>query len=290
VRRSVVVLVLASVVAAFQGHAAAFAASSTGSKRNVVASFYPLAYAAQRVGGDRVQVTNLTPAGAEPHDLELSPAQMDELLDAALVVEMGHGFQPAVERAADERDGPTVSALGSQNASDPHVWLDPVRMAGIVTDVQQALTKVDPSGRVTYRANADTVRTELAGLDARYRAGLADCARRLIVTSHEAFGYLAHRYGLRQEGVTGISPDAEADPKRIADLADLVKRKHVTVVFTETLVSPRLAETLAREAGVKTEVLDPLEGLSTDAQQHGASYFTVMDDNLRKLRTALDCK
>jgi zinc transport system substrate-binding protein len=237
-----------------------------------------------------VRVTNLTPAAAEPHDLELSPAQMDALLDAALVVEMGHGFQPAVEQAAEERDGPTVTVLGSRDASDPHVWLDPVRMAGIVTDVQRALTKLDPHGGAAYRANANAFRAELDELNARYRAGLADCARKIIVTSHEAFGYLAHRYGLRQEGVSGISPDAEPDPKRIAQLADLVKRKHVTVVFTETLVSPRLAETLAREAGVKTEVLDPLEGLTTDAQQHGASYLTVTDDNLKKLRAALGCK
>jgi zinc transport system substrate-binding protein len=124
----------------------------------------------------------------------------------------------------------------------------------------------------------------------RYRDGLAHCARRLIVTAHEAFGYLARRYGLRQEGVAGLSPDAEPDPERIAQLTDLARREGVTVVFTEELVSPRIADTLAREAGVHTDVLNPLEGLTDRERRAGANYITVMDDNLRKLRTALDCK
>ncbi len=265
--------------------------AAAAQKQEVVASFYPLAYVAERVGGTRVAVTNLTPSGAEPHDLELSTKQVDQLLDADLVVDLGHGFQPAVERATEQRDGPTLTVLDdSGDAVDPHVWLDPVRMSGIVSDVQRALTKRDPGGRAVYRQNAEAFRAELAALDTRYRNGLADCARRLIVTSHEAFGHLARRYGLRQEGVAGISPDAEPDAERIGELADLVRREHVTVVFTEKLVSPRIAQVLAREAGVTTEVLDPLESLSTSARRRGASYVTVMDNNLKKLRSALDCR
>ncbi len=260
-------------------------------RRSVVASFYPLAYVAERVGGTRVAVTDLTPAGVEPHDLELSTKQVDQLLDADLVIDLGHGFQPAVERATEQRDGPTLTVLDdSGDAVDPHVWLDPVLMSGIVSDVQRALTRRDPGGRAVYRRNAEALRAELAALDTRYRDGLADCARRLLVTSHEAFGHLARRYGLRQEGVAGISPDAEPDAERIGELADLVRREHVTVVFTEKLVSPRIAQVLAREAGVTTAVLDPLESLSTSAQRRGESYVTVMDDNLKKLRSALDCR
>jgi zinc transport system substrate-binding protein len=273
-------------------------------KQQVVASFYPLAYAAQRVGGDRVDVTNLTPAGAEPHDLELTPKQIDQLLDADLVLDLGRNFQPAVEKASEQRDGPTVKLLDvlpvktggktvdedDPDALDPHVWLDPVLMGDIATQVQRALTKTDRSGRATYQRNADAFRAQLAALDTRFSEGLGDCDRKLIVTAHEAFGYLARRYGLRQEGVAGLSPDAEPDPKRLADLTDLVDRDGVTVVFTEELVSPRIADTLAREAGVRTEVLDPLEGLGAAKQRRGATYTSVMDTNLAKLRDALGCR
>jgi zinc transport system substrate-binding protein len=265
-------------------------AAAAVARKQVVASFYPLAYAAERVGGNRVDVANLTPAGAEPHDLELTPKQVDQLLDADLVLDLGRNFQPAVEKASASRDGPTLKLLDKLPATtDPHVWLDPVLMREIVTRVQRSLTKVDPAGRATYRKNAAEFRADLTALDTRYREGLAACARTLIVTSHEAFGHLARRYGLRQEGVAGLSPDAEPDAKRLAELTDLVRREHVTTVFTEALVSPRIAETLAREAGVSTATLDPLEGLTSSEQAKGATYVTVMDRNLKKLRAALGC-
>jgi zinc transport system substrate-binding protein len=282
-RRVVAVLVVGASTAVVAPQVA-----QAASKQSVVAAFYPVAYAAQRVGGDRVDVTNLTPAGAEPHDLELNPDQIDKILDADLVVDLGQGFQPAVEKAAEERDGPTVSLLRA-GTKDPHIWLDPVRMEGIVRTVQRELTRVDPKGRAVYARNAQRFLTELAALNTRYAEGLASCARTVVVTGHEAFGYLAARYGLRQEGVAGLSPDAEPDAKRIGQLTDLVKRLGVTVVFTEDLVSPRIADTLAREAGVKTETLNPLEGLTDTELRHGANYVSVMDENLVKLRRALDC-
>jgi zinc transport system substrate-binding protein len=283
--------------------AAVPATSSAAPPIHVVGAFYPVAYAAERVGGGRVQVTNLTPAGAEPHDLELSPKQIDQILDADVVFDMGRRFQPAVEKAADQRDGPTVTLLDrlpihagnktvaedDPSALDPHVWLDPVLMQHIVRRVQTALTNADPKGRAAYARNADAFEQQLRELDQRYRTGLANCAIHVIVTAHEAFGYLARRYALRQEGVAGISPDAEPDAKRLSQLTDLVKRDHIKVVFTETLVSPRIADTLAREAGVRTDVLDPLEGLTDAEISHGANYITVMDRNLAKLARALEC-
>jgi zinc transport system substrate-binding protein len=279
---------LAAVVAGVQVFAFASGVAGAASKRSVVAAFYPVAYAVQRVGGDRVDVTNLTPAGAEPHDLELTPDQIDEILDASLVVDLGHGFQPAVEKAAEQRDGPTVSLLRS-GTQDPHIWLDPVRMEAIVRTVQRELTRIDPKGRAEYARNAQRFLTDLAALNTRYAQGLASCRRKVVVTGHEAFGYLAQRYGLRQEGVAGLSPDAEPDAKRLGQLADLIKRLGVTVVYTEDLVSPRIAETLAREADVKTETLNPLEGLTDAELEHGANYVTVMDENLAKLREGLGC-
>ncbi len=273
-------------------------------KVSVVAAFYPVAYAAQRVGGARAVVTNLTPAGAEPHDLELSPKQVDEIQSAKVVFVMGNGFQPAVERSARQRDGETVDLLqqlpigakgkqvreGDPNALDPHVWLAPRLMVDIVDEVARSLAKVDPQAKTTFDRNAQAFDSQLRALDTRYRQGLAHCRRTLIVTSHEAFGYLAQAYGLRQQGVSGLSPDAEPDAKRIAELSDLAKKQHVTTIFTETLVSPKIAETLAREAGgLRTEVLDPLEGLTSKEVAAGDNYITVMDHNLQKLRGALDC-
>ena len=264
------------------------APAGAASRTSVVASFYPIAWAVQQVGGNRVSVTNLTPAGAEPHDLELTPDQIDKVLDAKVVFDLGRGFQPAVEQAAEQRDGPTVQLL-PRGTKDPHVWLDPVRMAAIVRTVQRGLTTADPKGRAVYARNADRVRGELDGVNARFRDGLAHCERHVIVTAHEAFGHLARRYGLRQEGVAGLSPDAEPDAQRIGQLTDLVKRLGVTTVFTEELLSPRIATTLAREAGVRTETLNPLEGL-TDAELHrGDDYVSVMDTNLTKLQAALGC-
>lgn len=274
------------------------------SKVDVAAAFYPVAFAAQRVGGTRVDVTNLTPTGAEPHDLELNSDQLDELLGAKVAFVLGSGFQPAVEKAADRRDGLTVSLLakivdargkkvaneGESGGLDPHVWLDPVLMSQLVGEVERGLASADPKGAATYERNARALQDRLAALDARYRARLTGCARDLLVTSHEAFGYLASRYGLQQQGVAGLSPDQEPDPARLGELAQLARDRGVTTVFTEGVVSPRIAETLARDAGgLNTEVLTPLESLTGKEQHEHADYFTLMNGNLDKIAVALGC-
>jgi zinc transport system substrate-binding protein len=269
----------------------------------VVASFYPLAEAASRVGGSRVTVTNLTAAGVEPHDLELTTRQLDEILDANVFLYLGRGFQPAVEAAIRHRsEGLTVDLLrvlaptlrqlpagSADQGTDPHVWLDPVLMEDLVGQVRDALIRTDPDGRATYQANARAFVNDLQHLDSRYRQGLTGCARNVLVTSHAAFGYLASRYGLRQEAISGLTPDTEPDPARLAALADLVQRDGVTTIFTEELASPEVADTLARETGATTAVLDPLEGLTKEEAARGASYVSIMDRNLATLRAALGC-
>ena len=253
----------------------------------VVAAFYPLAEAARQVGGSVVDVENLTPAGSEPHDIELRPSQVADLKDADVALLIGRGFQPAVERAAPHR---ASTVLMLDHGDDPHIWLDPVRMSTIVDRTAAALTAAAPAHRTAFAANAARYRARLADLDRRYREGLATCARREIVTGHLAFGYLAARYHLVQHGVAGVAPDAEPDPRRLAELTDLVRRDGVTTIFTETLVSPKVAQTLAREAGVRTDVLDPLEGLTKDEVARGEDYVSVMGRNLTRLRAALGCR
>ena len=256
---------------------------------SVIASFYPLVDAARGVGGDQVEVTNLTPAGVEPHDIELNPRQVDRVQDADLVLYLGGGFQPAVEDAARRaRKAVEVGAgLIGVEAGDPHVWLDPGVFTQVVDRIEAALVDADAVGADGYRARADDYRRRVAELDAELRAGLADCERRTIVTTHEAFGYLARRYGLEQVAVSGLSPEAEPDPRRLAELADLVRSRGLTTIFTEELASARVAETLAREAGVQTAVLHTIEGIEDEA---GDDYFSLMRTNLSALRTALACR
>jgi zinc transport system substrate-binding protein len=268
----------------------------------IVASFYPLFEAAQRVGGDRVRVSNLTPAGSEPHDLELNSRQVDHIEDAAVVIELGRGFQPAVEKAAQRAKGTKVDILSGLGALrptpagddkldvDPHVWLDPALFKAIVARVADAFSAADPSNRATYDANAAAYTHELDDLDAAYASGLSGCARRTIVTSHAAFGYLAARYGLTQEAIAGLEPESEPSPQRLADLAARVRADGTSTIFSETLVSPKVAQSLAREAGVTSAVLDPIEGVSDADAKAGRTYLTAMRENLAALRLALGCR
>jgi zinc transport system substrate-binding protein len=268
------------------------ATSGVAGQRRVVAAFYPVAYAAQEIGGPTVSVRNLTPAGAEPHDLELQPSDVVAIQRADDVFYLGEGFQPAVEKAVASTHAHGIDLLERVRlhirkdeqrhpALDPHVWLDPLRYAGMATTIGHVLARPRATASFVARPRA---------LDGMYRVGLARCRRRAIVTSHAAFGYLAARYGLTQIALEGLSPEAEPSPKALAKLIDTVRRAHATTVFFETLVSPKLAETVARNAHVKTAVLDPLEGLTPDSLHRGATYFTVMRSNLAALRLALGCR
>jgi zinc transport system substrate-binding protein len=297
--RIIPVLLVAALLAGACGGASS---ADRDGKLHVVASFYPLAEAAAQVGGDDVVVDNLTRPGSEPHDLELTTRQVDDLLDAEVAVVLGRGFQPDVEDVAEHRDQPTVVALDAldlpdgevaaegSGGLDPHVWLDPAHMRGIVAAVEAGLSEAAPERRAAFARRAAAYEDELDALAGRFRAGLADCRTTTLVTSHAAFGWLARAFGLQQESISGLSPEQEPDPRRLAQLVDLVRRRDVTTVFTERLVSPKVARTLAREAGVRTDVLDPLEGLSKDRLAAGATYVSVMDENLSRLRRALSCR
>lgn len=268
----------------------------------VVAGFYPLELLASRVGGDRVAVTSLAQPGAEPHDLELRPAQVAAISDADLVVHL-KGFQPAVDDAvAQEASGRSFDAAAvspleqgfvpledgelheDEAGQDPHVWLDPERYGGLATALADRLADVDPSGADGYRARAAALVAELDALDTEMATGLARCTRKELVTSHNAFGYLARAYGLQQIAITGLTPEEEPSPGRLAEVVDLARAKGVTTVFFEELVSPKVAQSLAREIGATAAVLDPLESAPATGD-----YLTAMRSNLAALRTALGC-
>jgi zinc transport system substrate-binding protein len=275
------VVVVGTVTAAF----AAGGDSGRPGATTVVAAFYPLAYAAEQVGGPRIHVTNLTPAGAEPHDLELSPDDVLAVKNAGLMLLMGHGFQPQIERAARDANGTSLDLLDTPGVdprgSDPHVWLDPLRYARIVEAIGKALHATPAAARFVARLRA---------LDREFSARLAHCARREIVTSHSAFGYLAQRYGLRQISVEGLSPEAQPTPRQLASVISRVRESGATTVYAEPLASPRVARTVSRETDATVADLDPLEGLTPKALGRGADYFTVMRGNLAALRRGLGCR
>ncbi len=284
--RLIVILILsfgvgAAITLAGCGGAGGFEGSG---REQVVASFYPLAHAAEQIGGTDVEVENLTPPGAEPHDLEVSPQDVADLRNADLVLLLGRGFQPQLEDAAANADNVQLlldtPSLDVPSNDDPHVWLDPVRYSLVVDRIGQLLGK---------QAAADQLEKRLADLDTEYHVGLAHCARHEIVTSHEAFAYVAERYGLEQVAITGLSPEAEPEPGKLQKVVDLVRAHGVKTIYFETLVSPRIAETVARETGAKTAVLNPIEGLTEEEAANGEDYFSLMRNNLAALRTGLGC-
>lgn len=293
--RGVVVAATAAAALVLAGCSAVGGDGGDGGRPEVAAAFYPLAFVAERVAGDHADVVNLTSPGGEPHDLELSFNQTVTLAGADLVLLL-HGFQPAVdEAAATTAEGEVLDAgsvvglqpLAGTTQPDPHFWQDPTRVATLAGAVADRLAAIDPAHATSYHQNAERLQGQLAELDEAYRTGLADCARDTIVVSHDAFGYLG-RYGLSVEAITGLSPDAEPSPGDLARLARLVDDQGITTVFSETLASPRLAQTLAEETGVRTAVLDPIEGLSDATADQ--DYLSLMRANLTALKEANQCQ
>lgn len=299
----------------------------------VLASFYPLQYVTEQIGGDLVTVSNLTPPAAEPHDLELSPAQVREVGTADLVVYLS-GFQNAVdeavearapehvvdaadaaelvehtedEHAEDEHAGETAEEHAAHadeehaedehaeeehdhGATDPHFWLDPSRLAAVGQAVADELAATDPEHADEYADGALRLGQQLDELDQEFADGLATCQGATLVTSHEAFGYLADRYALEQVGISALDPEAEPSPARLREIGDVVEERGVTTLFSEVLVSPKVTETLAADLDVRTAVLDPLEGLSEEAEAAGDDYVSVMQANLAALEEGLVCE
>ncbi|MEU9557383.1 zinc ABC transporter substrate-binding protein [Streptomyces fumanus] len=280
-------------------------AAGNTDKFDVVASFYPMQFLAERIGGDHVHVTTLTEPGQEPHDLELSTKQTAELGEADAVLYL-KTLQPAVDKAVDQSgvktkiDAASLTTLEEhaaddghdhgggeeeEHARDPHIWLDPVKYAEVAEGVAKAFEKADPDHAADYRKNAEALTGKLADLNTAYEKGLKNTATKVFFTNHAAFGYLAERYGLTQEAINGLDPESEPSPARIKELQTEARADGVTTVFYETLVSDKTAKTLARDAGLKTDVLDPLEGI-TDRSK-GDDYFGVMEANLKALEAAL---
>ncbi|MGH3327452.1 MAG: metal ABC transporter substrate-binding protein [Streptomycetales bacterium] len=285
-------LALAVLVLAPAAGGCSAAGTQEGGKPDVAVALYPLAYAVREIGGGRVAVEELTPPGAEPHDLELTPRQVGSVAGAHLVVYL-HGLQPAVDEAVAQNAPRQVldaaEAVGHHHdtARDPHFWLDPTRYAAFAEAVGEKLAEVDPAHAGAYRSRAADLVRRLERLDTAFRAGLRECARRDIVTGHAAFGYLARRYGLDQTPITGLDPEAAPSPARLAEVQRLVAARGVTTLFVEPRASAKTTTTLAADLGIDTAALDPIESISDRSR---AGYFPAMRENLAHLRDALSCR
>ncbi|MDT9690722.1 metal ABC transporter substrate-binding protein [Streptomyces sp. P9(2023)] len=298
---------------------------SADGKLSVVASFYPMQYLAEQIGGDHVSVSTLTAPGVEPHDLELKPKQIGELGEAGYILYL-KGLQPAVDEAIQQAgvkntvDAATLTSLEdhgtevghdhgaeepghegeepghegeepgheSEAGADPHIWLDPVKYAEVAKGVGASLEKADPDNAADYKKNTDALVKKLGDLNTAYETGLKNTTTKTFITTHSAFGYLAERYGLDQEGISGLGPESEPSPARMQELRTIAKKDKVSTVFFETLASDKTAKTLAKDTGLKTDVLDPLEGI-TDRSK-GDDYIEVMQSNLAALKKALGAK
>ncbi|HVE63364.1 MAG TPA: metal ABC transporter substrate-binding protein [Mycobacteriales bacterium] len=257
----------------------------TGDRLAVTAAFYPLAFVTERVGGERVSVDTLAKPGVEPHDVELTPQQTAALESVDLVVYL-RGFQPALDDAVGAGNSLNVAAVEPLADADPHVWLDPTRLAEIAGAVADRLAVIDPEGAASFAQRAAGLTADLEALDAAFTAGLKTCRLRQFVTSHDAFGYLASRYLLEQVGISGLDPEADPSPARLRAVAKFVREKGVGTIFFETLLSPKVARTIAAETGADTAVLDPVESVANGSAD---DYLVVMRRNLDALRTALGC-
>ncbi|GAA0456859.1 metal ABC transporter substrate-binding protein [Streptomyces stramineus] len=296
-------------------------AKTADGKLNVIASFYPMEFLAKEIGGDHVSVTGLTKPGTEPHDLELTAKQTGSLAGAGAIVYL-KGVQPAVDKAIEQSGNKNVADAASltelekhgteveghdhgkdehghgeddghnhssnESGSDPHIWLDPVKYAEVAKGVGKTLAKADPDHRADFEKNTDALVKKLDGLNKKFTDGLKNRASDTFITTHAAFGYLAERYGLDQESIKGLDPESEPSAARRKDLEKIAKDHGVSTVFFETIANPATAKTLASDLGLKTDVLDPLEGIT--GKSKGRDYFEVMESNLAALQKALGTK
>ncbi|MFS8199622.1 metal ABC transporter substrate-binding protein [Streptomyces sp. CWNU-52B] len=291
--------------------------SDGGGKLDVVASFYPLQFLAEQIGKDHVSVSTLTEPGQEPHDLEISAKQTAQLQESDVALYLKN-LQPSVDDAIAQSevkakvDAAGLTSLekhgnevgghaaehddehghedeeGEGSGLDPHIWLDPVKYAEVAEGVGKAFEKADPDNAAAYQANTAALVKKLDGLDTRFEDGLKDTKNKVFITTHAAFGYLAERYGLTEEAINGLDPESEPSANRVKDLEKMAKADGVSTVFYETLVSDKTAKTIAADADLKTDVLDPIEGITEKSK--GDDYIQVMDANLKALQTALGAK
>ncbi len=279
-----------------------FSKQLTSNKLQITASFYPMYFFASQIGGDKAQVYNITPASAEPHDYEPTTQDIARISGSNMVVLNGGKLEAWGDKIKDQLKGANVLIVTSgegladkeisengKKIQDPHIWQNPLLAKKQVVAIEKGYEKIDPKDAAYFQANAKKLQAELDQLNNEFKQGLSRCQKKDFVTSHAAFGYLAAQYGINQVAISGVSPDEEPSSQKLAEITNLVKKQDIKIIFFESLISPKLSQTIAHETGAQTMVLDPIEGLTQEDLQAGKNYLTVMRDNLSALQIALQC-
>lgn len=280
----------------------------------IVTSFYPLFELSSTIGGERVEVVNLTPPGVDPHDFEPSLKDLSRAESADIFIYNGGGLDPWAERKEGELSEKGVLVLNmssyfhlldgyhhheeedeqhndeDHHVKDPHFWLDPLMISEIEKIILSSLIQVDPLGEDYYRENSKKTTALIEELHNRYKVGLGDCRLKSVVISHASLGYLAKRYNFEMISISGISPLEEPSPAKLAEITKVVKNKGIKHIFFETTIPTTLAETIAKETGAETLTFNPIASPTKKELDEGDNYFSLMRENLEKLRTALNCR
>lgn len=295
--------------------AGCFSSSPTSDKSDVVASFYPLYFLSSRIAGPNLTVSSLVPEGTEPHEWQPAPRDVVRVSSARVFVYNGAGFEPWAHDLVTQAGNPELRVVDAaetvrgelllvgeeegeheeghdhhaEEGADPHFWLDPVLTQNVTGAIAAAFSAADPANAAHYEARAAALRADLQALHQEFETGLATCAKREIMVTHDAFSYLGHRYNFTLHAISGVSPESEPSAAKVREMADLARARGLKYIFFETLVSDHIARTIANEVGAETLVLNPVEGLTQEQAQAGKDYFSLMRDNLANLRTAMEC-
>lgn len=313
-------LMFGSIILAVIGGLALFApqgenAGPSGEKKPVASvSTFPLYEAARAVAGSGMDIRTIIPLGADPHVFSPNPKQVAEISESAVFIYNGAGFESwaeslrntlpsgvevidmsryvkLLENGEEHRSEEEEAADDHEHgAHDPHYWLDIDNMIAMTKKMESAFSAISPQNAPLYRKNASGYVAELKKLKSEYAAGLGECKNRLLVSNHDAFGYLAHANGLETVSVVGLSTDEQPSAKHIAEIVALVRDRNVKTIFFEALVNDSVAQTISRETGAKAVALQPLANISEDELQSRQTYLGVMRENLAKLRDAMECR
>lgn len=269
-------------------------------KINVATSFYIMNDFASKIGGDRINLINLVPSGMEPHDFEPKTRDITRLKAANVFIYNGAGMEGWVDKVVQSAENKNlivveaskgIKLLGAndsnKNQNDPYVWLNPQNAILQLSAIKDAFVKADPKNKTYYEQNFETYKTKFNELDNEYKTEVGSFKKKDIVVAHAAFGYLCDAYGLKQVAIEGLNAESEPTAARMAEISKFAKDNNVKVIFFEELVSPKVAETIAKESGAQTDMLNPVEGLSEDDKSKGKEYVTIMKDNLEALKKAL---
>jgi zinc transport system substrate-binding protein len=285
------------------------------SKIQVVTSFYPLYNFAKEVGGDKIQVSNITPSGGDAHDFEPTILDNQKVLESDLFIFQGKNFDTWAEKLAkqktsgknlemasnfdlkkaeehaEEENHSEEKASGKDHSElDPHIWLDPVLAQKQIEIIRDKLIETDSKNKDFYNKNAQGYIEKLKNLDQKFSSSLRSCKKSEIVVSHKAFSYLADRYNFKIEAISGLEPSQEPTQKEIENIVEIIKKDGLKFVFYEEQLNPELAKTVANESGAKIKILRSIESLTKEEEKNGDSYITIMEKNLESLKQGLECQ